>query len=84
MNALRSILHLMFMAVTVIPWGLAVVIASPFLSSTQIYWMCVGWLRLAVRSGEVMLGIRNQIIGYENLPVGSKDPAILLVKHQST
>ena len=27
MNALRSIFHLIFMAVTVIPWGLAVVIA---------------------------------------------------------
>ena len=84
MNLIRSLLHLLFMAVTVIPWGLAVLLAAPFLNSTQIYWMCVGWLRLAVRSGEFMLGIRNHVIGYENLPVGSTAPAILLVKHQST
>ena len=84
MNLIRSLLHLLFMAVTVIPWGLAVLLAAPFLNSTQIYWMCVGWLRLAVRSGELMLGIRNHVIGYENLPVGSTAPAILLVKHQST
>jgi 1-acyl-sn-glycerol-3-phosphate acyltransferase len=84
MNLLRSLLHIVFMAVTVMPWGLAVLVAAPFLNSTQIYWMCAGWLRLAVRSGEIMLGIRNQVIGYENLPVGSTAPAVLLVKHQST
>lgn len=84
MNLLRSLLHMLVMVVTVMPWALAVLVAAPFLSSTQIYWMCVGWLRLAVRSGELILGIRNRITGYENLPVGSTDPAILLVKHQST
>ena len=83
-HAIRSVLHLLFMAVTVVPWALAVLIAAPFLNSTQIYWMCVGWLRLAVRSGELMLGIRNRISGFENLPVGTTAPAILLLKHQST
>ncbi len=84
MNLLRSILHLLVMVVTVVPWAIAVLLAAPFLNSTQIYWMCVGWLRVAVRSGELILGIRNRITGYENLPVGSTAPAILLVKHQST
>lgn len=83
-HAIRSVLHLLFMAVTVVPWALAVLVAAPFLNSTQIYWMCVGWLRLAVRSGELMLGIRNRISGFENLPVGTTAPAILLLKHQST
>ena len=84
MSAIRSILHLLFMAVTVVPWALAVIIASPFMSSTKIYWMCAGWLRLVVWGGRWILGIHNHIIGYENLPVGSKAPAVLLVKHQST
>lgn len=84
MNVLRSILHLLFMAVTVVPWATAVLLASPFLGRRRVYWMCVGWLRLAVRGGEWILGIRNHVIGYENLPVGSKAPAVLLVKHQST
>jgi 1-acyl-sn-glycerol-3-phosphate acyltransferase len=74
---------MVFMAVTVVPWALAVLVAAPFLSSTRVYWMCAGWLKLAVRSGELMLGIRNKVIGFENLPVGSTAPAVLLVKHQS-
>jgi 1-acyl-sn-glycerol-3-phosphate acyltransferase len=81
---LRSLLHILVMVVTVIPWGLAVVIVSPFVSSTTLYWMCVGWLRVAVHSGTFILGIRNRITGWENLPVGSTAPAILLLKHQST
>jgi 1-acyl-sn-glycerol-3-phosphate acyltransferase len=30
------------------------------------------------------MGIRYQVQGQENLPVGETSPAILLVKHQST
>ena len=84
MNLIRSLLHLLFMGITVVPWALMVLIASLFMSSTRIYWLCVGWLRLAVRGGEWILGIRNRVIGAENLPVGSTAPAVLLVKHQST
>ncbi len=75
---------MLFMAVTVVPWALAVLVASLFLSSDRVYWMCVGWLRLAVNSGIAILGIQNRITGWDNLPLGQKDPAILLVKHQST
>ena len=83
-NLLRSVLHTLFMAVTVVPWAIAVLVAAPFLNSTQIYWMCAGWLKLAVASGQLILGIRNEVIGFENLPVGSTAPAVLLLKHQST
>jgi len=75
---------MLWMVVTVIPWALAVVVASPFISPTRIYWMCAGWLKVAVKGGEVLLGIRNHIIGWENLPTGTTSPAVLLVKHQST
>jgi 1-acyl-sn-glycerol-3-phosphate acyltransferase len=84
MNLIRSLLHLLFMTITVVPWALAVVIAAPFMNSTRVYWMCARWLKLAVDSGTVILGIRNEVIGFENLPVGDKAPAVLLVKHQST
>ena len=84
MNLIRSLLHLLFMTITVVPWALAVVIAAPFMNSTRVYWMCARWLKLAVDSGTVILGIRNEVIGFENLPVGEKAPAVLLVKHQST
>ena len=84
MAFVRSVLHMLWMAVTVVPWALAVLIAAPFLNSTQIYWMCAGWLKVAVRGGEFILGIRNRVSGMENLPSGDQDPAILLLKHQST
>ncbi|MDG5975452.1 phospholipid/glycerol acyltransferase [Hydrogenophaga taeniospiralis CCUG 15921] len=82
-NFLRAVLHLLFMVVTVIPWALAVVVAAPFMKPERIYWMCARWLKLAVDGGTVILGIRNRVIGFENLPVGSTAPAVLLVKHQS-
>ena len=84
MPLIRSILHMLWMAVTVIPWALAVLVFSLFGNSTQIYWMCAGWLKLAVKGGNVILGIHNRVTGFENLPIGEKSAAILLLKHQST
>ena len=84
MNFIRSLVHVLWMAITVIPWALFVVLISYFVSSTRLYWFCAGWLRLAVNSGTWILGIENRIQGMENLPAGTKDPAVLLVKHQST
>ncbi len=83
-HVLRSVLHLLWMAVTVVPWALAVLLASLFLRPTALYWMCVGWLSVAVKGGTAILGIRNRVHGFENLPQGKTDPAVLLVKHQST
>jgi 1-acyl-sn-glycerol-3-phosphate acyltransferase len=72
------------MTITVIPWALVVVVASMFMSSSRLYWWCAAWLRNAIHSGTFILGIENRITGMENLPIGEKDPVILLVKHQST
>jgi 1-acyl-sn-glycerol-3-phosphate acyltransferase len=84
MNAIRSCLHLVFMALTVIPWASVAVVASLFVRGEKLYWLCTGWLRLVVWSARWMLGIRNRVIGAENLPQGPRAPAILLAKHQST
>ncbi|MFT6767632.1 MAG: 1-acyl-sn-glycerol-3-phosphate acyltransferase [Burkholderiaceae bacterium] len=80
----RSIAHALWMVVTVVPWALVVLMTAPLLSSNQIYWLCAGWLRLAVTGGTVILGIQNRVTGYENLPTEINGQAILLVKHQST
>jgi 1-acyl-sn-glycerol-3-phosphate acyltransferase len=84
MAFIRSLVHALWMLITVIPWGLAVVLAAPFVSAERIYWMCAGWVSHAVHSGVLLLGIENRVSGMENLPTGSKDAAVLLVKHQST
>lgn len=84
MNLIRSIVHMLWMAVTVVPWAIAVLIFSLFGSSTQVYWLCAGWLRLAVTGGTVILGIQNRVTGMENLPSTELGSCVLLVKHQST
>jgi len=84
MPLIRSVLHMLWLILTVIPWALFVVLASLFVNSTTMYWMCARWLRLIVDSGTVILGIQNRVTGMENLPTGEKSPAVLLVKHQST
>lgn len=81
---LRSVLHLLWMVVTVVPWATFAITASLFVSPTRMYWICARWLKLSVDSGQWILGIRNRITGFENLPTGTTAPAVLLVKHQST
>jgi 1-acyl-sn-glycerol-3-phosphate acyltransferase len=59
------------MAVTVVPWALAVVVAAPFPQPHQIYWMCVGWLRWRCGAGAGCWASATSVIGWENLPVGT-------------
>ena len=84
MRFIRSTLHMLWMAITVVPWGIFAVLASLVVNSTRMYWICAGWLKLAVHSGTFLLGIENRVTGMENLPTGEKSAAVLLVKHQST
>ncbi|MBC7436112.1 MAG: 1-acyl-sn-glycerol-3-phosphate acyltransferase [Bdellovibrionales bacterium] len=84
MNLLRSILHALWMLVTVIPWGLIMVTASIRVRGKPLYWMAARWLGWAVDGARVLLGIRTRVTGMENLPTGENSAAVLLVKHQST
>jgi 1-acyl-sn-glycerol-3-phosphate acyltransferase len=79
MAILRAILYQLFLIVTVIPYAFACVLWSP-LPQRWRYRLTVGWPRLAVWGAKVILGIRWEIKGAENLPDGE---AILLSKHQS-
>ena len=85
MDFLRSVLHALWLLVTVIPWGIWMVVSSIWSSGTQMWWKAVRWLTWAVGPiGRAILGIEVRMTGYENLPIGATSPAILLVKHQST
>jgi 1-acyl-sn-glycerol-3-phosphate acyltransferase len=85
MNFIRSLLHMLFMIVTVIPYATACVILSIFIRGTPYYWFTVGWLKLAIWGAKVICGIRYEIRGWENLPAPDDNkPTILLSKHQST
>lgn len=81
---IRSSIHMLWMLVTVIPWGIIMVVASVRVRGKALWWMAVRWLGWAIGGARVLLGIKTRITGWENLPVGETAPAILLVKHQST
>jgi 1-acyl-sn-glycerol-3-phosphate acyltransferase len=84
MALLRSIVHALWMLVTVIPWGIIMVGASIRVRGNPLYWMAARWLGWAVDGARLILGIRVRVSGMENLPQGETSAAILLVKHQST
>lgn len=84
MSLIRSILHMLWMLVTVIPWGIIMLLASVRVRGKPLWWMAVRWLGWAVGGARVILGIQTRVTGMENLPQGETSPAILLVKHQST
>lgn len=82
---IRSSLHMAFMFFTVIPYASLIVIASLLgTPGKKLYLIAQRWLTLSIDAARVIMGIRYQIHGQENLPVGDTSPAILLVKHQST
>lgn len=84
MNAIRSALHLLWMALTVIPWASFVVLVAPLVGKRRLYRICVGWLATAVGGGRWILGIENRVHGLEHLPQDPQAGAVLLAKHQST
>jgi 1-acyl-sn-glycerol-3-phosphate acyltransferase len=82
---LRSTLHMAFMFVTVIPYTLLILLARVLGAKGNVrYAFAQKWLTLSIDAARVLMGIRYQVQGQENLPVGETSPAILLVKHQST
>jgi 1-acyl-sn-glycerol-3-phosphate acyltransferase len=84
MTAVRSLLHLVWMVLTVIPWGLALVFISLWVKRTTVWWFAVSWFRAVIWGAKVINGIEVRVTGLEHLPNGELSPAVLLSKHQST
>jgi 1-acyl-sn-glycerol-3-phosphate acyltransferase len=82
----RSTLFVLWMALTVIPWAMVVLIVSPFFSPTRLYWLCAGWLRVAIWGARHICGVRHRVLGLERLPTAADGTAAVLLapKHQST
>ena len=73
------------MGITVVPYTLAILLCSLVgLRGQPQYRIARAWLSLCISSARVILGIRTQVTGMENLPQGEQAGAVLLVKHQST
>ncbi len=84
--ALRSAVYIVFLAVTVVPWALAVLLLSLFVRGEPVYWACAGWLRVAIHGARVICGVRWRIQGMENVPTAAdaRSAVLLCPKHQST
>lgn len=84
MAVIRSLLHLLWMLITVVPVALYLLICAAWGANSHfLYRVAVFWLWLAVAGAQKILGIRYVVEGAHHLPNQDK-PAVLLVKHQST
>lgn len=86
LEALRSLLFVLWLALTVVPWATVVLLMSPLAGSTRLYWACVGWLRVAIWGCRVICGVRATVRGLANVPsaADTKGAVLLASKHQST
>ncbi|MSQ65815.1 MAG: 1-acyl-sn-glycerol-3-phosphate acyltransferase [Limnohabitans sp.] len=84
MALLRSLLHMLWMLLTVIPVALVLLAAAGLrFSGPRLYRIAVFWLGLAISAARYLLGIHYKVQGREHLPVTGQS-VVLLVKHQST
>lgn len=79
MAFLRAVLYQVFLVVTVIPYAIVCVLWAPLPLNLR-YRLTLGWPRMAIWAAKVILGIKWEVKGWENLPDG---PAVVLSKHQS-
>ncbi len=86
MNAVRSLIVLLWLVVSIIPMGLALLLGSLFLPGRYLWWgIAVPWLRGGIEAARIVGGVKYRVQGRENLP-GPDDMRriVLCPKHQST
>jgi 1-acyl-sn-glycerol-3-phosphate acyltransferase len=81
MNALRSLVHMLWALFWVIPTAFWMMAATPFVNGHQMFTYAKFFLARTMHGLRVICGVDWRLHGMDNLPNG---PAILLVKHQST
>jgi 1-acyl-sn-glycerol-3-phosphate acyltransferase len=84
--ALRSLLFVLWMAATVVPWALLMLVLSIFIRGERLYWPTMRWLRMAMWGSRVICGIVPRVQGLEHLPTAAEHrrAVVLACKHQST
>ena len=84
MAFLRSVLHMLVMMVTVIPYTTAILLARAVRAPVALrYAIARAWLALCTDAARWILGIRTRVTGMEHLPTDPRQGVVLLVKHQS-
>src|SRR5574337_54923 len=85
MALIRSLIHLLVMIVTVVPYTCGILLVRLLGGSPAArYRVARAWLALCVDSARWIEGIRTRVTGMEHLPQDPQQGVVLLVKHQST
>ncbi|MET1115343.1 MAG: lysophospholipid acyltransferase family protein [Comamonas sp.] len=85
MPLIRSVIHMLWMGVTCIPYTLAILVVRLFGASARTrYRIARAWLKLSVDSAGWFMGVHYRVQGMEHLPTDPQQGVVLLVKHQST
>ena len=84
--ALRSLVFVLWMAASVVPWALMALLLSIFIRGQRLYWPTMFWLRLAIWGARFICGVRYRVHGLEQLPTAAQplSAVVLAVKHTST
>lgn len=83
MAALRSIIHLLLMSVTIMFCGLLMLVGKFFLKDHQLYAIGRTWCKFVIYSLRWICGVKWQVHGMENLPQDPNARVVVLCKHQS-
>ena len=85
MSFIRSVIHMLWMGITVIPYTLLILLVRVCGGSAALRWeIARAWLTLSVDSARWFCGVKYRIQGLENLPTDLQQGVVLLSKHQST
>jgi 1-acyl-sn-glycerol-3-phosphate acyltransferase len=86
MNTVRSLLVFIWLVISLIPLGLALVLSSVFVSSTKLWWwFAVPFLKGVIGAARIIAGVDYRLHGEENLPAATDMRRVILCpKHQST
>ena len=84
--ALRSAVFVLWMSLTLVPWGLLMLLLSIFWRGEKLYWPTMRWVRLAIWSARTICGVRYVVHGMHHLPSAAQhnSAVVLAAKHQST
>ena len=86
MNVIRSILVFTWLVVSIIPFGIGLLVSSLFLKDEKVWWwFAVPWLKGVIGAARIFGGVQYRLHGAENLPTADDMRRIVLCpKHQST
>ena len=85
MALIRSIIHMLWMAITVVPYTLAIVLGSLFgMRGTSLYRIARAWLSFLCAQRSPTAGHPVPRHRHGAPAQGEKSGAVLLCKHQST